>query len=235
VSKRNYLDGLRRRLQDPEYAQNYVNAAAEESSEGFLLALRDLAEAKKMAQIADAAQVNRESMYRMLSKRGNPRLRSLLAVVQSLGLRLGVLTEDDRLSTKSSARSTDVYSFNVSAFPVAAQNELSGSNGTLSNFHREYGHPAVIPQNTRRRPRVRFTQPAPAGANRNFSKPGHHRWSSTSRASIKQRPFLLCDTFGPTDNLPQASHDNGLVSPLVNKAGIEMAKSNTYANVHSQR
>lgn len=37
-----------------------------------------------------AAKLNRESMYRMASRRGNPRLASLECILQSAGLRLAV-------------------------------------------------------------------------------------------------------------------------------------------------
>lgn len=84
MPKRAYAVGLRERLQDRDYAKEYVNAAARDSLESFLLALRDVAEARNMSRVAESARVNRENMYRMLSKRGNPRLKSLRAITESL-------------------------------------------------------------------------------------------------------------------------------------------------------
>jgi probable addiction module antidote protein len=89
---RSYEEGLHERLRDITHAVNYINAAAEEGSiEGFLLALRDVAEATKgMSGLADAADKNRENLYRMLSREGNPRLDSLWAVLHAMGLRVSV-------------------------------------------------------------------------------------------------------------------------------------------------
>jgi probable addiction module antidote protein len=43
-----------------------------------------------VAQLAEKTKLNRESLYKMLSARGNPELRSLEALLQALGLRLAV-------------------------------------------------------------------------------------------------------------------------------------------------
>ena len=56
----------------------------------FLLALRDVAEAHGIAKLAGQANLNRESTYKMLSEQGNPRLSSLWALLDSIGLRLSV-------------------------------------------------------------------------------------------------------------------------------------------------
>ncbi|MBI3798236.1 MAG: putative addiction module antidote protein [Deltaproteobacteria bacterium] len=81
-------------LKDPEEAVAYLNAALEEESEGaeelFLLALRNVAEARGIAKLAGDAALNRESLYRVLSLKGNPRLSTLGALLDALGLRLAV-------------------------------------------------------------------------------------------------------------------------------------------------
>lgn len=58
----------------------------------FLLALRDVARTREggLAGLAEAAQLNREHLYRMLSENGNPELRSLEALLDALGFRLSV-------------------------------------------------------------------------------------------------------------------------------------------------
>lgn len=90
----NYETGLKTALADPEEAAAYLNAALEENDqEIFLLALRDIAEARGFTQIAHTAALNRENLYRMLSAAGNPQLSSLNAVLRSLGLRLSVQIE----------------------------------------------------------------------------------------------------------------------------------------------
>lgn len=86
-----YVDGLRERLKDPANAAAYLDAALEESDqEVFLLALRDVAEARGLSVVAQDAQLNRENLYRMLSRDGNPQLSSLNALLKSMGLRLAV-------------------------------------------------------------------------------------------------------------------------------------------------
>ena len=88
---RPYEVGLHERLRDISHAISYINAAAEDSGEGFLLALRDFVEATKgMSKVAADADKNRENLYRMLSEEGNPRLDSLLAVLEAMGLRITV-------------------------------------------------------------------------------------------------------------------------------------------------
>lgn len=78
---------------DPEFAAEYLKAALEDTEEPkvLLIALRHLAEARGgMAKVAKAAGIERESLYRALSPRGNPRLSTLVAVIRALGLTLTV-------------------------------------------------------------------------------------------------------------------------------------------------
>lgn len=86
-----YEDGLRQALLDPAEAAAYLDAALSEGDlDGFLLALRDVAEARGMTEAARTAKLNRENLYRMLTTNGNPQLSSLNALLRSLGLRLAV-------------------------------------------------------------------------------------------------------------------------------------------------
>ncbi len=94
-ASRPYKESLLEDLKDPNEAAEYLTAALEDGSpEVFLLALRDVAEAHGMQRLARGAQLNRESMYRMLSDQGNPQLSSLAAVLRQLGLRLAVEVND---------------------------------------------------------------------------------------------------------------------------------------------
>ena len=79
-------------LRNPGEAEHYLNAALEEDDpELFLLALRNVAEAQGgLAQLADKTKLNRESLYKMLSERGNPELRSLDTLLHALGFCLAV-------------------------------------------------------------------------------------------------------------------------------------------------
>lgn len=93
-----YHPELIKALRDPREALGYLNASLEDGDpEAFLLALRHVAEAQGgVAQLAEAAQLNRESLYRMLSDRGNPEFRSLDALLHALGFRLSIAVEDRR-------------------------------------------------------------------------------------------------------------------------------------------
>ena len=94
-ASRPYRPELLKALQDPIEAAEYLNAALEEdSNELFLLALRNVAEAHGMKKLALASQLNRESMYRMLSEQGNPQLSSLTGILRQLGLKLAVEVEE---------------------------------------------------------------------------------------------------------------------------------------------
>jgi len=78
---------------NPKFAVEYVKAALEEGDEPTVLltALRRVAEAHGgLAKVAKASGIERESLYRALSTRGNPRLSTLLAVIKAMGLTLTV-------------------------------------------------------------------------------------------------------------------------------------------------
>ena len=77
------------------FAAEYLKAAMEDTEEPqvLLVALRHIAEARGgIAKIAKAAGIERESLYRALSPRGNPRLSTLVAVTKAMGLTLTVET-----------------------------------------------------------------------------------------------------------------------------------------------
>lgn len=79
-------------LKEPERAAAYLEAVIEEGDQGaIMVALRQIAQAQGgIAQVARKAKITREAAYKMLSKHGNPELRSLSALLKATGLRLGV-------------------------------------------------------------------------------------------------------------------------------------------------
>lgn len=83
---------IRRIRKNPEFAAEYLKAALEDADEPrvLLIALRHVAQARGIANIAKAAGVQRESLYRALSTNGNPRLSTLFAVAKAVGLKLTV-------------------------------------------------------------------------------------------------------------------------------------------------
>lgn len=86
---------VRELREHPEFAAEYLKTAMEDAGEPevLLIALRRVAEARGgMAKIAREAGMERESLYRALSARGNPRWSTLVAVTRALGLKLTVET-----------------------------------------------------------------------------------------------------------------------------------------------
>ena len=89
-----YTDNLKKDLLDPAEAAEYLNAALEDGSqEVFLMALKDVANAKGISEIARETKLNRENLYRILSTQGNPNLKILNSVLHSVGLKLSVEVE----------------------------------------------------------------------------------------------------------------------------------------------
>jgi probable addiction module antidote protein len=87
---RSYKIGFYERLQDDEEALGYLQAALEDSREAFLVALRNVAEARQFTKIARESDLDRVNLYRMLSENGNPTLASLEKILNVLGMRLSV-------------------------------------------------------------------------------------------------------------------------------------------------
>ena len=83
---------------DPDMALDYLRTAFDELDEeggesAFLLALRHVVEAQGgMAAVAERAKVSRESLYRALSPKGNPTLRTMTAVIKATGIHFHDLT-----------------------------------------------------------------------------------------------------------------------------------------------
>jgi len=83
---------IRRLRKDARFATEYLKAALEDEDDPrvLLIALRHLAQAQGISKVAKAAGIERESLYRALSERGNPRLSTLVAVTKAIGVRLTV-------------------------------------------------------------------------------------------------------------------------------------------------
>lgn len=77
---------------DPAFAAAYLDAVLEDGDqEEFLLALRRVSEARGGVQsVAARARLNPTTLYRTLSARGNPELKSMRALLRAMGLRLSV-------------------------------------------------------------------------------------------------------------------------------------------------
>jgi len=109
----------RNHLSNSDQPAKYLTACYEERPDVFLQAFRDVVEAQGgMTRAARLAGLNRESLYRQLSRRGNPSLSSFNAVLCALGLKLrkgqrpeatlrgyaGTLSRDDSINATRIAR-----------------------------------------------------------------------------------------------------------------------------------
>jgi probable addiction module antidote protein len=93
----NYHDDLIKELKNPDFALKYLNACMDDGDHGvFLLALRNVAEAYGgVGRLAKKAGLNREHLWRMLSKRGNPRLENLVQLAHAFGWRLALVSREN--------------------------------------------------------------------------------------------------------------------------------------------
>jgi probable addiction module antidote protein len=96
---------------DRELGVEYLKVALEsvdqpEERAGSLLALRAIAEAYGgLGAVAAKAGISRESLYRSLSPKGNPTLKTLVAVLNTMGLRLSVVPQPKKARKRLAKRS----------------------------------------------------------------------------------------------------------------------------------
>lgn len=114
---RSYKEGLLRRLRDNAEAANYLEAAIEDSHAAFLVALKNVLDARKVAAVARQSGVSREHIYQMLTKSGNPRLNSLEKILRALGLRIGIRLERHAESPQSKREPACFISWRISEGP----------------------------------------------------------------------------------------------------------------------
>jgi probable addiction module antidote protein len=78
-------------LKTGEDIANYLEAVFEDGDPALVAAaLGDIARAKGMTKIAKATGLGRESLYKALSRGGNPELATVLKIIHALGLKLKV-------------------------------------------------------------------------------------------------------------------------------------------------
>jgi probable addiction module antidote protein len=77
---------------DPDYASEYLNAVLEDGDQEELLeTLRYMAKAfGGIPALAGDTDLNATTLYRTLSRKGNPELKSLTAILKAMGMRLAV-------------------------------------------------------------------------------------------------------------------------------------------------
>jgi probable addiction module antidote protein len=78
-------------LETKEDIAAYLDAVLEDGDSDLLkAALGDIARAKGMSEIAEAAGVGRTNLYKALSPDGNPEFATVAKVLKALGLRLRI-------------------------------------------------------------------------------------------------------------------------------------------------
>ena len=89
LAKGDFKSDLLEKLKDLDYAAGYLTACLEEGEDVFLVGVRNVAQAQGgLRAISKSTSLNREGLYAMLSKRGNPRLSSLTSVLDTIGIRV---------------------------------------------------------------------------------------------------------------------------------------------------
>ncbi len=89
---KSYQDSLMQSLRDPEEAAAYMDAVMElEDRAALLLALRQVAKAHGMAEVARNAALGEKTLFKSLSDDGNPTLETMNRILHSIGLRLSVV------------------------------------------------------------------------------------------------------------------------------------------------
>ncbi|GHE70007.1 transcriptional regulator [Camelimonas fluminis] len=78
-------------LDTEEEQVRFLADAMEEGDAAYIAhAIGIVARARGMSKIAEDAGLSRESLYRALSQKGDPRLSTLLGVVKAMGMKLSI-------------------------------------------------------------------------------------------------------------------------------------------------
>ncbi len=140
-----YRNSLLEDLKDPIEAAHYLNAALDDSPEMFLSALRDVAEARQMAKVAEGAGISRESLYRMLKTSGNPTYRSFIGILRAIGLEFaGVRAPASELSREPTGKpASDERTISViSGIGKRSSTPDERAAGSISELRAEVASPA---------------------------------------------------------------------------------------------
>ena len=108
-------------LDSEEMIAEYLTAAAEdENPDVLLLALADVAKARGMAQVAKAAGLGRESLYKALAPGSHPRFSTVQAVLRALNVNLSLHVSTGRLSKAHRKTTAKAVEMDVVAAVAAA-------------------------------------------------------------------------------------------------------------------
>ena len=87
-----YREDLVKRLRDPKFAAAYLNEVlAMNDRKALLIALKDFVDAHGgIGKLATKVPIQRQSLYKVLSAKGNPTLETFGDILHHLGLRLSL-------------------------------------------------------------------------------------------------------------------------------------------------
>lgn len=92
-----FEDYMVKSMKDPVEAAAYIEAAMElDDPTALLVALRQVAKAHGMAEVARRANVGEKTLFKSLSETGNPTIATVHKVLHAVGLRLSVTPEPAR-------------------------------------------------------------------------------------------------------------------------------------------
>ncbi|MDY5148809.1 putative addiction module antidote protein [Actinotignum sanguinis] len=82
-------------LDSQEAMNDYLAIALEDGdTKTVQVVLRDIARARGMSQLAKDTGLNRESLYKSLSKDGNPSFAAITKIMKALGLKITLATQN---------------------------------------------------------------------------------------------------------------------------------------------
>jgi probable addiction module antidote protein len=93
MKSEDYRPSLLKRLKNPDSAVGYLtDVLAHESQEAFLIALRDVIDARdeNFSELSEKSGVTRQGLYQALSDTGNPRLSTVTQLLSSLGMQISI-------------------------------------------------------------------------------------------------------------------------------------------------
>ena len=89
INKFDILNELKTKRDIDGFISAFIKEAEESDSiEQIIYALGIAAKAKGMLEVANEAGVNREQLYKSLSKKGNPSFKTIFKVAKSLGYKI---------------------------------------------------------------------------------------------------------------------------------------------------
>lgn len=93
MTLRKFDEQLYTNLRNPDYAKAYLNAAIEDGGiDDFLYALREVAAAQDggIQKVAEITHIGRESMYKSLSKNGNPSIKTIRNILKAINMDIAI-------------------------------------------------------------------------------------------------------------------------------------------------